>query len=530
MSTAPSARELAHENGGNGDPAGAYVRLRELLVGPEQARLEELQRRMDDRQLRTEDLSQVVAEAIALRVRRDRALQQTLNPLVEEAVRISVARDPSILSNTLFPIIGAAVRKSVAHALRGLVASINQTLERSFSLESLKWRLEAVRTGKPFGQIVLTHSLRYRVEQVFLIHRETGLLLQHAARADQVVQDSELVSGMLTAIQDFIRDSFTGAGGQEVETIELGEFNLWVQHGPAAILAAVVSGTPPPELRNALERTLEQIHSQFAAVLSSFKGETAGFAEARPLLLGCLLGRQPKAAKPGAGFFVAASVAVIALIATGVFFIARRESRWDKLVERLRSEPGIVLTGAEESWGSYRLAGLRDPLSTDPDKMIRAAGIDPAKVTARWEPYVSLDARFKVSRQFLVERNALEEEVLRFPLNSARLSPEHLVKLDDVEAHLVNLQQDATSIGQKFVLEVRGHTDPTGNEDKNTSLSQARAEAVVQALVDRGISNEILRSVAMGSSDPVRRTTGTYLTELNRRVSFHVVVQGEVPR
>src|SRR5512136_1228300 len=99
MSTAPSARELAHENGGNGDPAGAYVRLRELLVGPEQARLEELQRRMDDRQLRTEDLSQVVAEAIALRVRRDRALQQTLNPLVEEAVRISVARDPSILSN-----------------------------------------------------------------------------------------------------------------------------------------------------------------------------------------------------------------------------------------------------------------------------------------------------------------------------------------------------------------------------------------------------------------------------------------------
>jgi len=137
MSTAPSARELAHEDGGNGDPSGAYVRLRELLVGPEQARLEELQRRLDDRQLRTEDLSQVVAEAIALRVRRDRALQATLNPLVEEAVRISVARDPSILSNTLFPIIGAAVRKAVAHALRGLVASINQTLERSFSLESL---------------------------------------------------------------------------------------------------------------------------------------------------------------------------------------------------------------------------------------------------------------------------------------------------------------------------------------------------------------------------------------------------------
>ncbi len=529
MSTAPSARELAHDQKPNGDPSG-YTRLRELLVGPEQARLEELQRRLDDRQLRTEDISQVVAEAIALRVRRDRVLQQTLNPLVEEAVRISVARDPSILSNTLFPIIGTAVRKAVAHALRGLVASINQTLERSLSLESLKWRLEALRTGKPFGQIVLTHSLRYRVEQVFLIHRETGLLLQHAARADQVVQDSELVSGMLTAIQDFVRDSFTGAGGQEVETIELGEFNLWVQHGPAAILAAVASGTPPPELRTLLERTLEQIHSQFAEAFSSFKGDTVGFAETRPILLGCLLGRQPQAAKAGAGFFVTAAIAVLALIATGVFVLARRESRWDKLVERLRSEPGIVLTSAEQSWGSYRLTGLRDPLAADPDKLIRASGLDSAKVAARWEPYVSLDPRFKVSRQFLAERQALEEVVLRFPLNSAKLSPEHLVKLDDVEAHLVSLQQDATSIGQRFVIEVRGHTDPTGNEDKNASLSQARADAVVRALVDRGVSSEILRTVAMGSREPVRRTTGAYLTELNRRVDFRVIVETEVSR
>ena len=98
MSTAP-LRDLAPENEPNGGPTGEYTRLRELLVGPEQARLEELQRRLDDRQLRTEDLSQVVAEAIALRSRRDRTIQQTLNPLVEEAVRISVTRDPNILAN-----------------------------------------------------------------------------------------------------------------------------------------------------------------------------------------------------------------------------------------------------------------------------------------------------------------------------------------------------------------------------------------------------------------------------------------------
>lgn len=523
MSTAPAARDTAPEGKPNGDPAANYVRLRELLVGPEQARLEELQRRLDDRELRTEDISQVVAEAIALRARRDRSLQQSLNPLVEEAVRISVARNPELLTNTLFPIIGAAVRKSVAHALRGLVESINHTLERSVSLEALKWRLEAVSTGKPFGAILLARSVQYRVEQVFLIHRETGLLLAHAARPEQVVQDSDLVSGMLTAIQDFVRDSFTGASGQEVETIEVGEFNLWVQHGPIAILAAVVSGTPPPELRNLLQRTLEEIHSNFAVQLSSFKGDAATLEATQPLLAQCLLGRQPRAAKPRFAFFTGAAVAALLVVAAVVFLLVRRESRWDRLVERLRSEPGIVLTSAEESWSSYRLTGLRDPLSTDPEKLMRAAGIDPAKVAVRWEPYVSLDPRFEVSRRFLSHKAALEEQVLRFPVNSAQLGSEQLMRLDDIEAHLVVMQQSGVSIGQRFVVEVRGHADPTGTEEKNATLSQERADAVRNALVGRGVPARLLRTEAMGSREGARGE----VAELRRRVTFHVIIENE---
>lgn len=529
MSTAPS-HDMAQESHPPSVPSGEYTRLRELLVGPEKSRLEELQRRLEDRQLRTEDLSQVVAEAIALRARRDRTLQQALNPLVEEAVRISVTRDPGILANALYPVIGEAVRKSVARALRGLVESINQTLERSLSLESLKWRIEALRTGRPFGEIVLTRSLRYRVEQVFLIHRETGLLLQHVARADQVVQDSDLVSGMLIAIQDFVRDSFTGAGVKEVDTIELGEFNLWVQHGPVAILAVVVSGTPPPELRDLLQRTLERVHAEYAPVLSGFKGDAEAFAATRPMLELCLVGRQAQKARQAKPFFVLAAAALLLVIGLALFLSARSRRRWDHLVERLRQQPGIILTSANRSWGSYELIGLRDPLSTDPDTLIRASGIDQARVTSRWEPYVSLDPKFKMSRQFLAEKSSLEQAVLRFPLNSVQLSAEQLAKLDDIEAHIINLQQDSAAVGRKFVVELHGHTDPTGNEEKNDELSRGRAAVVVKALVSRGISESLLRPVAMGSREPVRRAAGAYLSELNRRVTFHVITENEGAR
>ena len=60
-----------------------------------------------------------------------------------------------------------------------MLESLNTTLEHSLSWRSLRWRLDARRTGKSFAEIVLLNTLVYRVEQVFLIHRPSGLLLQH---------------------------------------------------------------------------------------------------------------------------------------------------------------------------------------------------------------------------------------------------------------------------------------------------------------------------------------------------------------
>lgn len=521
MATAPS-RQAVQDSQPDGD-TGGYIRLREILVGPEQKQLEELQRRLDDRHLRAEDVSEVVAEAIALRIQRDRKLQQAFDPIVEQAVRISVARDPSILANALFPVIGEAVRKSVAHALRGLVDAINQTLERRFSVHALKWRIEAFRTGRSFGEIVLTRSVRYRVEEVLLIHRETGLLLQHVSRADQVVQDSELVSGMLTALQDFVRDSFRRTGDQEIDTIELGDFKLWVQHGPVAILAVVITGTPPPELRNVLQRTLEKIHREYGLAMCSPQRDTSEFVAVRPLLLACLLGQQPyKRAKRAKALLAGVAAALVMFLAFTTIFSLRAQRQWDSLIERLQLEPGIVLTQASRSGGRYRLIGLRDPLSTDPQRLIAAAGIDPRRITTRWEPYASDEIKLKSLRRFLAEKMVLEQDVVRFSLNSTELAPGEASKLDDLASRVVLLEQNGTAAGQMVIVELRGHADRSGNEGTNAMLSGRRAEAISRELVARGVRASMLRTVGLASSEPVQSTPGAYLPEMNRAVTFRV--------
>jgi hypothetical protein len=262
--------------------------LQQLLFGREKRQLDGLQQRLENPVLHAQDVSQVLPRAVTLASARDGQLTTALTPAVESALKASIKRDPSALVNAIFPIIGPAIRKSISELFARLVQSLNQTLEQSFSLRGLKWRLEALRTGRTFGEVVLAHTLLYRVEQVFLIHKPTGLLLRHVSAPHVRPADAEMVSGMLTAIQDFVRDSFRAPAGEALHTLEVGELNVWVESSPAATLAAVIRGQAPYEFRTVLQGALENIHREQSAALESLDGDASAFELAQPHLESCL--------------------------------------------------------------------------------------------------------------------------------------------------------------------------------------------------------------------------------------------------
>jgi len=500
------------------------LQLRGLLIGPEQQQIEALRRRLDDPELRSEELSKSIAEAIALRSKQDHKLQTTLQPLIEEALRISVARDPAMLATALFPIIGEAVRKAVSHALQGLFDSLNQMLDRGFSLESWKWRFEAWRSGKSYGEVALARSLSYRVEQVFLIHRETGLLLRHVTFGDGVVEDADLVSGMLTAIQDFVRDSFGTRKSDELEVIQVGEFKLWVQHGPLALLAAVVSGQPPPELRHVFAHELEAIHQEFASQLQPFEGDAEAVAGAEVHLRRCLLGAQKAAAKSSyKAVWVVAALVLLAIGMIGALRV-RDNRRWTRYVERLQSEPGLVVIGTQRRWLGYSVRGLRDPLAADPQVLLSGFGLSARKVSEHWEPYLSLDPHFEGTRRLEDSRALLERQVIRFEVNSAQLRVDQAALLDTVEEQVNVLRHAADASHRQIQIEIEGHTDSTGKESRNIELSRARAETVERALAERGVPRTMLVAAGMGDSRPGHAGMETYPQELDRRVTFQATL------
>ena len=70
------------------------------------------------------------------------------------------------------------------------------------------------------------------------------------------------------------------------------------------------------------------------------------------------------------------------------------------------------------------------------------------------------------------------------------------------------------------VVEIEGHTDSQGRESTNLSLSQARAEAVLEALFSRGVSYSAMRAKGYGEGRPVADNDTEAGRARNRRIAF----------
>ena len=80
-------------------------------------------------------------------------------------------------------------------------------------------------------------------------------------------------------------------------------------------------------------------------------------------------------------------------------------------------------------------------------------------------------------------------------------------------------------------IDVQGHTDSTGRIATNLALSQARAEAVVGALIRRGVAANRMVAHGFGPNQPIATNSTRQGREKNRRVEFRVIrrrVAGEV--
>lgn len=72
-------------------------------------------------------------------------------------------------------------------------------------------------------------------------------------------------------------------------------------------------------------------------------------------------------------------------------------------------------------------------------------------------------------------------------------------------------------------VNVIGHTDDTGDEEMNMTLSESRAKNVKEKMISFGIKEEKITMTSLGESNPIETNATEKGKAANRRVELHVV-------
>ncbi len=521
--------------------------LKELLFGAERQALDSIAARVERREVRTADVADVLPEAIYQSHRQGDDLVDSLTEPVGECLQQAFKDDPQTYGDALYPVIGPAIRKSIMHALRNFGQQINTAVEHSFTPRGLKWRWQASRAGVPFGEFLLQQTLQFRVEQAYLISRENGLLIGHVHHEASKIKDSDAVSAMFTAIQDFVKESFSPDRTGRLESADMGDFTLWAVHGPHALLVCVIRGVPPKRLRGDLSAILERLHFRYGDVIRDYKGDTSTVPDVEDDLVRCLrfeahLEPESKNHKPLFWLFGLALIAAIAFFGYRSWLAERQV---ENLSAALQATPGIHLTEISRDDGMIQIRGLRDPFARTIAEVASQVDIPIDSVTAVMRPFQSLEPalieararemfgtvdtiEFRLVDGVLIVNGSADSDWLdNFQMRYAQLAGVRAIdtrgvvnsaedrlrrrvsELDDrafffengiefatgqrdtllthAEA-LAELNASAQESGFELLLTVHGETDATGSVESNRLLARQRAEVIGAMLAGAGLT------------------------------------------
>ncbi|TLZ98237.1 MAG: hypothetical protein E6J97_07435 [Methanobacteriota archaeon] len=114
---------------------------------------------------------------------------------------------------------------------------------------------------------------RARLEELYLMH-DSGMLIRHWSRTQGMVHDSDIMSGMLIVLQEFVRDSFDDRGGT-LEQLRFGQRQVLMLRGQHTVLAAVIVGRYLNNLPRKLQVAVWEFERSHSDILATWDGNVA---------------------------------------------------------------------------------------------------------------------------------------------------------------------------------------------------------------------------------------------------------------
>ncbi len=257
-----------------------------------------LKKAQEDLEKLAQQLTPIISDMVGEAIRNSPdAMAEALGPVMGEAIRVQIRESRQEMIDALYPIIGETIQKAISEFARELQRNIDARLRSSFGTKNFLRLLWARLRGIPPEELALRDALPFSLREVFLVHRESGLLIAHSHPEAVEASDADLISNMLTAIRDFVRDAYGGGQGEELDEIQYGDLRIILVTGAYAYLAAVIHGVEPQGFRARLRDFLSDLHLRYSRELRNYDGDPTHirpiFSQLRTLVASSLTEESP---------------------------------------------------------------------------------------------------------------------------------------------------------------------------------------------------------------------------------------------
>jgi hypothetical protein len=211
--------------------------LRDILLRDDRETILAVKKVLDDKSLLSEKISPIVEEHLEnMRQHFPQEYEQLVNKMIEQKLKSSQKE----IVEVIYPVLGQMITKFISLQFQMLKESIDKQVKATFStktiMDKIKYRIFGVKTS----DIIIASSDVPYVEEVFVIQKNSGLLLGSAALYP--TENRDAVAGMLTAIKDFVEDAFE-KDKEDLETINYGTYRVMLYSFPTYYFAMALSGS-----------------------------------------------------------------------------------------------------------------------------------------------------------------------------------------------------------------------------------------------------------------------------------------------
>jgi predicted ATPase len=109
--------------------------------------------------------------------------------------------------------------------------------------------------------------------KIFAVNK-AGMLMAEASSEEEDL-DADIFAGMLSAVQDFVRDSFDQTGKKKagLGRLEYGDMKILIEHGESLFLTAVFKGLEHADMKGFLRRAVQSMEAEHGSVLVTWSGK-----------------------------------------------------------------------------------------------------------------------------------------------------------------------------------------------------------------------------------------------------------------